>query len=328
MNKHLLIVGRSVFYCLVGLYLLSPLWRSAVAATITIGKGSGIVWEGMPYTATNNVTTVASDLYTFDSLAFVVPMALQAGVSCLPEGALKTIAGYKVYQIAPGVGMIPRATISANYVLNNGMSEQLSGTIGLPATQAVTTSGEVITNPLNGSTWCLAPRMLSSASFYKAGTYINATMTGTWVIIADGSQTSQVFTVPNVNFITSGNSSSNRSYTVILPASTEIRISTLECNVSTTQIIDFGVVTRNTQQNAELGSLSYPLTTQCTQDNSARVAANINVQFRALTGLYEGITTRLALSEGGGILPVRLIIMLPEVAVVMLLLECHLIVLS
>ncbi|WMB71222.1 hypothetical protein RA178_12295 [Shewanella oncorhynchi] len=304
MSKYLSIVRRSVFYNLIGLYLLSPIWQSAVAETIiTIGKGSGIVWEGMPFTATNKSPTTTPnfpnpDLIAYYSVAYILPTALGVG-GCVPDTYLTTIAGYKVYKIAPGVGIIPRATVSANYVLNDNTVEMLSGTIGLPATQATTTSGAVITNPLQGTTWCLAPRMSSSTNFYKASTYINATVTGTWVMIADGSQTRKDnISLSNVNFTTAGNGYVD--FSPIFSNNMTLRISTLECNVSTNQTIDFGAVSRNTKQDAELGSLSYPLTVQCSQDNSVGVDANINVQFRALSSLYEGTKTRLALSEGGG----------------------------
>ncbi|WMB71224.1 hypothetical protein RA178_12305 [Shewanella oncorhynchi] len=307
MNKHLLIVRQPVFYCLVGLYLLSPLLQSAVAETIiNIGKGSGIVWEGMPFTATNYAITSTSYhpnpiLDINSSVAFINPVDLSV-LSCVPDNALTTIAGYKVFKIAQGVGIIPRAMVTANYVLNNGVPETLTGTIGLPTTQAKTTSGAVITNPLSGMAWCLAPRMSSSANFYQENSYINATVTGTWVMIADGTQVSQSsISLYDVNFSTG--SVANFNWSPIFSRTTTLRVSTLQCNVSTMGTINFGTVAHNTQNNAELSSLSYPVITQCTQDNSegtVGVDANINLQFRALTGLYEGNITRLALNEGGG----------------------------
>ncbi|VDZ51254.1 Uncharacterised protein [Yersinia intermedia] len=286
-----------------GLCLLALMGQSAVADTITIGKGSGIVWEGMPFSATNKtITSTASypspDLYVYNSVAYITPTTLSAG-SCVPDSSLTTIAGYKVFKIAPGLGIIPRATVTANYVLANNTTETLSGTIGLPSTQATTSSGAVITNPLASSAWCLAPRMSGSTNFYKASTYINATATGTWVMVADGTQTSQSnISLSNVNFVTGAFGASN--FIAIFSKNTTIRVSTLECTVSTPTQIDFGTIAINLQSGAELSARTNSLITQCTQDSSVGIAANINVQFRALTGLYGSTPSRLALSQGGG----------------------------
>ncbi|MCW8113716.1 adhesin [Yersinia intermedia] len=286
-----------------GLCLLALMGQSAVADTITIGKGSGIVWEGMPFSATNGITTTTpsfptADLYAYNSVAYIIPTTLSTG-SCVPDSSLTTIAGYKVFKIAPGLGIIPRATVTANYVLANNTTETLSGTIGLPSTQATTSSGAVITNPLMGGAWCLAPRMSNISNFYKANTLVNATVTGTWVMVADGTQTSQSnIALSNVNFTTGTNAA--RGFVPIFSKSTTIRISTLECTVSTPTQIDFGTIAINLQSGAELSTRTNSLITQCTQDSSVGIAANINVQFRALTGLYGSTPSRLALSQGGG----------------------------
>ncbi|MHA7847405.1 adhesin [Serratia sp. D1N4] len=275
----------------------------AVAETITIGKGSGIVWEGQPFSATNRTPTTTPsfpnpDLFPYDSVAYIMPTNLSSS-QCVQDSSLTMIAGYKAFKIAPGVGIIPRATVTADYVLANGTTETLSGTIGLPSTQGKTSSGVAITNPLMGGAWCLAPRMSSIANFYKANTYINATATGTWVMVADGTQTSRDnIALYNVNFNTSGNG--YKSFIPIFSRNTTLRISTLECTVNTPVQIDFGAVAKNLQSGAELGSQTNALTTQCSQDSSVGINANINVQFRALTGLYAGTSSRLALSQGGG----------------------------
>ncbi|MFC0227969.1 adhesin [Serratia aquatilis] len=277
--------------------------KFAQAETITIGKGSGIVWEGMPFNVTNRVPTTTPnfpnpDLYAYSSVAYIVPTGVTTS-QCIPESALTVIAGYKAFKIAPGVGIIPRATISADYVLANGNPETLSGTIGLPSTQGNTSGGAIITNPLMGGSWCLAPRMSSVANFYKPSTYINATATGTWVMVADGTQKKQDnISLTNVNFTTSGNG--YVGFSPIFARNMTLRISTLECTVNTPVQINFGAVAKNIQSGAELGSQTNVLTTYCSQDSASEINANINVQFRALTGLYQGSPTRLSLSQGGG----------------------------
>ena len=281
-----------------GLCLLALMGQPAVADTITIGKGSGIVWEGMPFSVSNTVTAQSSSTTSspyFGVASFV--KTPQSGYGCT-IGALTTIAGYQAYKIAPGVGIVPRANISANYTLANNTSETLAGTIGLPETRAVTSNGSIITNPLStGRQWCVPPRMSAVDYFYKAGTPINATAAGTVIIVADGTQTSQNNIALDLWFETiTYNSIANKQ---VIPAGTVLRISTLECTVNTPVMIDFGTVAKNLQSGAELSSLSYPFITQCSQP-SAQVNANINVQFRALTSLYGGVAARLALNEGGG----------------------------
>ncbi|HHQ6629446.1 TPA: hypothetical protein ACSTL1_000863 [Serratia fonticola] len=56
---------------------------------------------------------------------------------------------------------------------------------------------------------------------------------------------------------------------------------------------------KKTQAGAELAAQSYPLITNCGQ-SSDFIDANINLQFRALSGLYKSAPTRLALRQGGG----------------------------
>lgn len=70
--------------------------------------------------------------------------------------------------------------------------------------------------------------------------------------------------------------------------------------MQTTANIDFGAVIYSKTVGAEIGKKSYPLVVSCGQ-SSDYVSANINLQLRALSGVYNGQKTRLALTQGGGI---------------------------
>lgn len=118
-------------------------------------------------------------------------------------------------------------------------------------------------------------------------------------MVADGSQRSGEFTIPAMYAGSFTASSGWDRSTVILRGPITLRISTLDCTVATTTNINFGGVQRNTQVGSELARLSYPLTVACSQDTD-KINANINVQFRAASGQYEGTPTRLALTQGGG----------------------------
>jgi len=117
--------------------------------------------------------------------------------------------------------------------------------------------------------------------------------------VADGTQQSSEYTLPAMYAASFSPNSNGDKYSLILPASITLRISTLQCTVNTPMSVAFQEVTRNTQIGAELAKLSYPLITTCDQPTD-RIRANINLQFRALTGHYEGEPTRLTLHQGGG----------------------------
>lgn len=289
-------------WCLLALF--PALVQSAYAATtITIGKGSGVIWEGLPF----NVTLTAympygtsPSLDTNYGVGYITDTTTQ---TCMSDSSLTTIAGYRVLQIAPGVGIAPRAWVDSLYWPKGQAGERLYGSIGLPETRGtVSPGGQTIINPVNGRAWCLPPRMSNVTNFFLSEASFQTTMRGTWVMVADGTQTSQnAITVgpfwahanPNGYFY-------NLAQNIFSLAGIQLRISTLECTVNTPTQINFGAVARNLQSGAELGVQTHVLAVNCSQDSSRGVDVNINVQFRALTGLYGSAPTRLALSQGGG----------------------------
>ncbi|WP_337262271.1 MULTISPECIES: hypothetical protein [unclassified Serratia (in: enterobacteria)] len=275
------------------------------AETITIGKGTGIVWEGMPFDVTMSGALGDSLLNNVAGLLVISPLS-NACLNNIVGGGLTSIAGFNAYKIAPGVGLIPRAVGYAFYTLYNNTQETLTGTIGLPQTGGRTNSGYNITNPITGTPlgslyWCLPPRMNSTNNFYSATGSRNARIYGTWVMVADGTQTSQSIDVKPMYAGSYSNSpSAGSKYVQIFPSNIALRISTLICTVMTTTQINFGSVQRNTQNGTELAKLTYPLSTSCTQDAASGVNANINVQFRALSGNYNATPSWLSLTQGGG----------------------------
>lgn len=286
----------SLFICV--LPLLTIVTAQSRAETITIGKGSGVIWEGLPYNVTMTGAMGSSAVEPRYGLLAISP---QTG-SCTYLSSLVTISGQRTHLIAPGVGIIPRATGTANFVRYDNTPETLTGTIGLPQSGGTTTAGEVITNPIftgGQFTWCLPPSMSNNDYFYNYAAPRTATLTGTWVIVANGSQTNGEFTL---NPMYAGSYSASRSgdkFIQIFPSNVTLRISTLECQVATTTAINFGGVRRNTQAGAEMAVKPYPLSVSCSQPSNM-INANINVQFRAISGQYNSTPSRLALTQGGG----------------------------
>ncbi|HEK6329078.1 TPA: hypothetical protein SO899_000562 [Yersinia enterocolitica] len=286
---------KGYLYLLTLLLVLMGTAQSVRAETITIGKGSGIIWEGLPFNETlsgplNNPTLVPA--YGLLSISNVFG-------GCARSAAMITnIGGYKALPIAPGVGLVPRASGTVSFVLYDGTPDSITGTIGLPETKGKVASGMTVYSP-SGLEWCLPPSFFGSHTFYKPDGERIAQLAGSWVLVADGTQVNSEAIIPAMYFGSFSNVSSGDKGVTILPPSITLRISTLECTVSTPTMINFGSVERLTQAGAELATYSSAITTACSQA-SDRINANINLQFRALTGLYENQPTRLALAQGGG----------------------------
>lgn len=276
--------------------LMMPLAAPALAETITIGKGTGILWEGMPFNATLSGPLADPRLDPKYGLLSVSTLFY----SCMAASELKNIGGYLAFPLTgvPGVGLMPRASGSATYTLSNNSQGKLTGTIGLPETRGSSTSQGNITSPPD-YTWCLPPAMSSNGTFYSSSGTRTATLSGTWVLVADGTQQAGEGSVPPMYFGSFSASGTGDKSTSILPTNISLRISTLECSVNTPTAINFGSVNRNIQANAELAVKSVQLVATCGQPTD-RINANINLQFRAISGLYNSAASRLALNQGGG----------------------------
>lgn len=282
---------KSALCYLFGLYCLYiPTTQSE---TITIGKGTGVVWEGMPFNATLDSPTYSSFLYPAYAL-----LVISDNYYCMRTDRFTKISGYSTLKIAEGVGLIPRATGVGNFTLNDGQPGQLTGTLGLPETAGVGPNNEP-TIPNSSYDWCLNPASKNSDKFYDPDAPRVVNIAGSWVMVADGTQsTSEILLSPMYASTLSGNSAGN-VYQSILPTNITLRISTLECNVDTVTAINFGAVMSNTQQNSELAATTVPLNVTCGQPTD-QIDANINVQFRAISGLYNNAPAQLSLDQGGG----------------------------
>ncbi|WNN54695.1 hypothetical protein RIN66_21485 (plasmid) [Hafnia alvei] len=278
-----------------GLILMVALMSSALAVTITIGKGTGIVWEGLPY---NETLSGPMAVETFHPVFGLLSVS-SASSACQDSSMLQTIDGYLTYPLgSTGVGLIPRAVGAATYFRANGTEETLTGTIGLPDTKGIASTGENVSS-ISSRAWCLPPSMTQNNKFYNPSKTRTATLSGTWIMVANGNQKNAEVRVPAMYFGSYSSSGSGDRKVSILPSNITLRISSLDCSVNTPTTINFNSVGRNTQTGAELASISLPLNTTCGQPND-QINANINLQFRALTGIYEGVPSRLALTQGGG----------------------------
>lgn len=285
---------------IVGVLVMTAPVLPLQAETIIIGKGVGIVWEGKTF----NESHYLSGRWWPDLNPYHGMLAISdSPYGCMQGKKLAQIGGYMAYPLPgiSGVGLIPRATGSASYVRPNG-TDFLNGTIGLPKTQGSSTSQSIVTSP-NNYVWCLPPQTWSQTGFYSfdGGRMVN--LSGTWVMVADGTQQTGETTIPPMYFGSyDGNPQGGGPdfFVSILPSTISLRVSTLECTVNTPTTINFGTISRKSELDAELAVKSVPLVTSCGQDSGFYINANINVQFRSISGLYNSDASKLMLNQGGG----------------------------
>lgn len=279
-----------------GLLALATVLPPVQAETIVIGKGSGVVWEGMPFSHTLE-GPMTSSLHFTTSL-FGVSSTTYA---CNVPAPLAIINGVRSFQIAPGVGFVPRLSVDGFFTRYDNSTAHFGGTIGLPATEVRMDNGQSMQKSVGA--WCFSP--LGSAenvlNYYSTTGPRQVNFNGNWAIITDGTQTSQDnITIPTYYFATYSYAGRGDYFAQALPTVLNLRISTLECIVDTPTQIDFGSVPYIIQAGTELAMKSNPLSTQCNQDAGASINANINVQLRSLSGHHGSNPRYLALNEGGG----------------------------
>ncbi|MCW2474164.1 MULTISPECIES: fimbrial protein [unclassified Symbiopectobacterium] len=268
--------------------------QASQANTLTIGKGSGEVWRGAPFTLglqtqnQNSATTATRGAASITN----------SMTECLTSSSLVNIASIDAFPIAPGIGLVPTASFNVNTFTNLSLYPvNMAGTLGMNGT-AGTLSGSDFPQ---GGDGVVPPNRAWCINFFNTNTSIllnlSQTMSGSgeWVIVTDGTQQSGTYPMPTMYGATF--SDRDQSTKNILPY-TFLRVNLVSCSITTPTSVDFGTVARNTLHAAELANMPQPFTVSCGQDNPNTIDTNINVQFSG--NVFEGNTARLALNEGGG----------------------------
>ncbi|HBT2490132.1 TPA: hypothetical protein MBD98_004515 [Klebsiella aerogenes] len=278
---------------------------SVYAVEILVGPGKGIMWSGNPFNL--NVTgTHGSIKHSY----YLGLGDLYSGGSCFQAKAVELVdEGFYGYKVTTGIYIAPRGHVSGQ--LFYGMKQNdptsasnhiISGTIGYPETKVTDQTGTEWEVP---AAWC--PQLLSV--YPVAGKYKELNMSGDWIIYADGTQipSTTAYKLKNYfeglirsNAATSvGSDTGNLQLTQLLLSDISVRVIGVQCNINTQINVNFGDILYDAKQNSELASVTSPFSVTCNQ-GAIPTTVNINASFRANTGYYNGDSTQLALTEGGG----------------------------
>ncbi len=289
-------IKRSITKCLISAGILSLTLHSAVyAETITINGGKGQLWSGKTFNITmtgTGVTNMAPN-FGFPNVA----MALGSNyIFCSEKDYSAMVNGAQGVRLAPGIIIVPQASFQVTYTNTAG--------------RVVEAGGEFGPNPFLSANIASSPPLQLSQKYANCANFgdVNTVspfhgsptrrvwMVGSWSIHGDGTQKNTTIT----DF---------RAHTTLWAASTQveslfspetiIKVSTLECNVSTPATINFGDVPYSNEAGKELGKTTSVINASCSQ-NGQGSNYNMNLEFRAVSGIYNGDYSRLKLKEGGG----------------------------
>lgn len=289
MKQRLIKAASCSIACLI--LVMQPV-ASALAETITIGQGAGIVWEGLPFDVTLEGTIEDTFLSPGKGMAAIAGN----GSTCNYEYLFRTVSGYKGLHLSSNLILVPRARVTATYQRYDGTTETLTGTIGIEGTKGSTTAGVNVQSP-PGYDWCLSPMMSAQKDFFRKPGARRVRVYGTWLIVADGNQTSGKAYPYAYNAISGFQEGLSAP---IFPRDVEVRITNIMCSISTPVAVNFGTPLRDTEVGAEMSRQTKNLGVSCSQMGNERINLNINLQVHGISGLYNNEPSRLALDQGGG----------------------------
>lgn len=278
--------------CLLSLGAIMP----SQAVTIDIGSGNR-TWFGPAINAA--FTAPPFTRYLTDLNPTYPFIAISDSIHCYNNTQMTDINGIQALKIAQGVFVVPRATFTISYQLDNGTQETMSGSLGEPETKGIISGNgaNFLAAQVTDSAWCLTPRSSPVSNFFKVDSERSASVTGNWIIITDGTQQDGIYTVPSMSFRSRVIAPSDNASSYF--PSFQIKVSTRQCSININNSIDFGEVEHNSTIRSELGRVNDSLEVGCTQ-SSVDSSANINVTFQSNSGFYDGEASRLPLNEGGG----------------------------
>ena len=283
---------------------------------IIIPKGTGIVWQGKPFTSKllqeknpyyNPYLFGGGASYT-DFLTTTSTLYRPGGgyyAICRPYGSITTpgdvvhIQGYDATVVTPGLYFAVVGNFMGEYKdYRSNKTVSFNGSFG---NNKFITSNAPASSPkleiINDKANCVS---LKNKTELVAGysTY-HAQMSGYWVLLADGTQKTTTASFISSFVLGTGSSNSPSSDSSIFPRTVEFKVSTLECNINTPPTINFGDVIHSNEAGKELASKMTTIETYCSQGDEV-IDSNINLTFKSVSGNYGNDMSKLSLKEGGG----------------------------
>ena len=289
-------IKRSTTKCLISAGILSlTLYSAAFAETITVNGGKGQLWSGKMFNITMTGTGASN---MGPTIGFPnIGMGIGANyIFCSDRDYSAMINGAQGFRLAPGIIIVPQASFQITYTNTAGRVIEGTGEFG--------TNSYLTTSPASSPALQISQKYGNCANFGDVNTvspfHSSPTrriwMVGTWAIHGDGTQKNTTITDFRAHVTLWA---ANTQVEPVFTPGTIIKVSTLECNVSTPATINFGDVPYSNEAGKELGKTTSVINAGCSQ-NGQGSNYNMNLEFRAVSGIYNGDYSRLKLKEGGG----------------------------
>lgn len=236
------------------LSVLNGAVNRASAIDIVVSGEAGVVWEGLPWTASGSnrlryYSDGSSNRLQYDWPFFAISSSRDL---CIETSYyMKTINGVTGVRVTDNMILVAVTTGTVTYTdyYNNTKVMNWRGdTNGFYWNMPYKNDNEY-SSPLNGYAWCVNPfpdRIIDNNTARIVNIFSSITYNGQghWVLYADGKQRSSTARIPAMNAIVMSAGPATKQ---ILSSNFNVRVTRLKCTVNTPQTIDFGTVANSSK---------------------------------------------------------------------------------
>lgn len=234
--------------------VLSGVTSMAGAVDIVVSGEAGVVWEGLPWTASGSNSMRYSQVGAEAKLHYGWPFfAISTSQDSCIRGVsvYKTINGVTGIRVTDNMILVPVTTGTVTYTDFYNKTKIINwrgDTNGFYWNMPYKNDNEY-SSPVNGYVWCINPYPDLSidnkiAKIVNILTSVRFNGQGHWVLYADGKQRSATTRIyPMYTFAMAYGPSTQQ----ILPSNINVRVTRLKCTVNTPQSIDFGTVANSSK---------------------------------------------------------------------------------
>lgn len=268
-GKQMTMMAKKNWIILIGIMIYFSFISISMAETLLIRKKSGIVWEGHHYNLRLTGTPTDADSSLGNGIAYISPDTR----GCVTAGNIKTIGGIKAYEVANGIGIAPRATVTGSYYLSDGTKEYINGTIGINGTTAVLSSekGTRTIHENNGFSWCLNPAG-NDINYYDNSRERDITIKGNWVMVSSKKEgKSGEYPIPAMY---GGGATGKSANSLLYPSGNIARVNNTTCKINSGKDleVDFGNIATPANNNSiiQLAQENINLIVECSNAPSGQ----------------------------------------------------------